>query len=118
MRKLVALFFFIVVCIPVSTYGLTRVPVGGKIFAKYECACSGGFVIFVGPPRPGVFLIQPGVSRLFKGFSPVVGAWVVGNAIPGGVCSALSTVCFPISIQGTIRNLGTGQLFVPVLRVR
>ena len=89
-------------------YGLSSLGFGGRILFVRECACSGGWAITVGPPKPGVFLFQPPISQVYlygQIFRP--GAWSLGSYTPGGVCSALATECFPIPVLGTINKVGT-----------
>ncbi len=105
MRLLLGFFFSALLFS--SAYALPFLPVGGKIIFVYECACSGGYAILVGPPRGGIFLVQTGISRVYRWWALVPGANVVGRAIPGGVCSAGTAACFPIPVQGTILQIGS-----------
>ena len=93
-------FFFLAVGMLIfpqfaSAIGLI-IPFGGNILVAVPC--TNGLLITVGPPRPGVFLYQPGVSVIHENFILKPGAKVLGIAIPGGVC----VLPVPIPAEGTI----------------
>jgi|SRR3989338_4262216 len=81
---------------------------GGRILFVNYC-CNGGAMVHVGPPNPGTFYFQAGVSKLFDAYqiySP--GVWVLGNATYGGVCQSAESGCSAtLPAQGTIMNVGT-----------
>jgi hypothetical protein len=104
------LFLFVVLVIWVfpemaQAVGLT-IPFGGKITGV--TLCDNGWLITVGPPRPGIFLYELGVSRIYMNFTLIPKVNVVGNAIHGGVC--VSPPAEPIPAEGTIIGIGTGLL--------
>jgi len=76
---------------------------GGRILATFPCT-SGGFLVVVGPPKPGFFLFQGGISQLHRYYRPIPPAWSLGNYKTGGVC-VVGLITVPV--QGTIQSLGT-----------
>ena len=87
-------------------------PFGGKITSVLPCTCPAdlGWQITVGPPRPGVYMYQPGFSMLFMNYNIFrPGAWVVGIATTYVPCLQISiTGCIPVSTGGLlIRLIGT-----------
>ncbi len=62
----------------------------------------------VGTPRPGLFLYQFGVSRVYRNFALIPGVNVVGVAMSGGVCTIPPAE--PIPAEGTIISVGTSLL--------
>ena len=85
------------------------IPFGGNILMVTPCSCTAGYLIKVGPPVPGVFIYQPGVSilyPLFQIYRP--GPWVLGFALPGGVCKIyVGKGCAILPAEGTIAEVGT-----------
>ncbi len=81
---------------------------GGRILYTQECGCSGGWMIAIGPPTPGLYVFQFGVSQLFS-FGQIFrpGPAVLGVAVPGGVCIPASTVCLAAIPAQTIITVGT-----------
>lgn len=85
------------------------IPFGGKILKAQYCPCSANIRLTIGPPVPGIFIFQPGVSIPFA-FGQVYrsGPWTIGNWVPGGVCLKFSaTGCRPVFSEGTILEVGT-----------
>lgn len=85
------------------------VPFGGPILKATFCTCSFNILLTVGPPLPGNYIYQPGVSipyaygQVFRS-----GPWVLGNWIPGGMCSMwIGKACVPLPSAGTILEVGT-----------
>lgn len=85
------------------------IPFGGMMLAIVPCLCSGGILGVVGPPAPGVFVLQPGVSLLFPFYQWRPGAWQLGLAAPGGVCAipAPHSGCMVLPVEGTVIIDGT-----------
>lgn len=83
-------------------------PFGGVITSVFYCPCSANLAIVVGPPSPGTYTYQPGVSMVYpfyQIFRP--GPWVKGSYIPGtGVC-ATGYFCATVPTMGTISDVGT-----------
>lgn len=107
-----AFFLFIVGIIfsLTSPLSVSAAPVfGGRIMAVIPCTCSPGMAIIVGPPKPGILLFIPGVSRLFNNRRPFPGSWTLGDYSFGGICLQIASHgCFPYPIvQGTILKIGT-----------
>lgn len=78
---------------------------GGRVLTSYACTCSFNWVVYVGPPRPGVFIYQPGYSRLYSYYNVLgVGQWVLGSYTHGGQCLMYAgEVCVPGAFpQGTM----------------
>src|SRR3989344_6226712 len=66
---------------------LTPPPFGGRIISVFPCACSGTLLVKIGPPVPGVFVFQPGVTKLYQYFQLHPPVWTLGLFAPGlGVC--------------------------------
>ena len=87
-------------------------PFGGKITSSIMCTCpaSFGWQITVGPPRPGVFMYSPILSRLFSYYKIMIpGSKVLGIASGYMPCMQISmTGCTPLSTGGLlIRLVGT-----------
>ena len=82
---------------------------GGQIGGIVQCTCTGGHVISVGPPRPGVFHVVPGFSQVFKyGQTKRPGAWVLGTYVPPSPClKRIGAFCVPVPHQGNIQLTGT-----------
>lgn len=83
---------------------------GGQITSVFYCPCSANLAIVVGPPSPGVFMYQPGVSMVYAWyqiFRP--GPWVLGTYTPGGACMMFIPYgCAPMAApMGTITQVGT-----------
>lgn len=110
MKKI--LFSFAIALLFVSTYmsrssaQLINPPFGGRVIAILPCTCTGGFAILLGFPRPGFYLFQSGISRLYKNFIILPGSQVLGNAVVTGVCLT-ALACVPIPTIGTILKVGT-----------
>lgn len=65
---------------PVSAQGVV-IPVGGRALDTSYCVVpTGGILIVVGPPRPGVFLLQLGVTRTYLHFMYEDPAYQLGTA--------------------------------------
>lgn len=84
--------------------------IGGKIlFAEI---CCNGIKITVGPPKPGVFLYVPGVSKLYPNFKILIpGTWVLGSAFGMATCQRTISI-IPCAVPepvpgGIIRMIGT-----------
>jgi hypothetical protein len=83
---------------------------GGRITFVTYCLCSGGILLTVGPPSPGQYVFQFGVSQLFPyGQIYRIGPQVLGTYVPGGVClvyAGLTCTSGGVPI-GTIGVIGT-----------
>lgn len=81
---------------------------GGRVLWVEPCTCSAGAAIAVGPPRPGYFLFQPGISVLFSFYAFVPANYVLGTYIPGGVClTGIPPACATVPTLGTVVLMGT-----------
>ncbi|MEK7539272.1 MAG: hypothetical protein AAB595_01345 [Patescibacteria group bacterium] len=80
---------------------------GGKIFGKITI-CVGGFLLNIGPPVGGLFLLPFG-AKIYAFYTIAPGAWTLGTYGPGGACVAPDgcVQCPPIPTQGTIIMMGT-----------
>lgn len=82
-------------------------PFGGMVLFEIPCTCSGSSMIFVGPPRPGTFIIDSG-TRIYEKYQPFVGHWVLGLADASVPCLEATPVgCIPVGEGGRIRIVGT-----------
>lgn len=96
--------------IPPALSQATGTPFGGPITFTYFCGCTANFLITIGPPTPGTLIYQPGISLLFpNGQILGVGRFILGSAVPFGVCIPLESICLaPIpATLGTISMVGT-----------
>ena len=83
-------------------------PFGGLILFSVPCPCNGGEMIIVGPPRPGVFMVDAG-SVIYEKFAPLPGHWVLGLADAFEPCLEPTLFgCVPIGGGGRVRIMGTG----------
>ena len=85
---------------------------GGKILNVRYCTCPPfGILIDVGPPAPGEFIYQPGISMLYEWYNIFEsGPWVLGIALGSATCNAyVGTTCSPIGFGSIIRKVGTSQ---------
>lgn len=82
-------------------------PFGGLVLFVVPCPCSGGEMITVGPPRPGIFMVDAG-SIVYERFQPFVGHWVLGLSDFYEPCLWPTLFgCVPIGGASRIRILGT-----------
>ena len=62
-------------------------PFGGSIISILPCI-NGAMYLVLGPPSPGPYIYQAGVSRSYRNGPPThPGQWLLGMAAPGGVCT-------------------------------
>ena len=60
---------------------------GGRIYYVQYCTCSFNLLLYVGQPRGGTFIYQPGVSMLYMFYQVFrSGPWVLGNSTGTGEC--------------------------------
>ena len=117
MKKLIAVIIVVVSLLFMLPTGRVKaasfgVPFGGKIRNVIVCTCPANFglQITVGPPRPGIFMYKPGISRLFSYFNIFrPGPYVLGIASGYNPCLQYTgTGCIPLSTGGPlIRLVGT-----------
>ena len=88
--------------------GLVGLPFGGPILSVGYC-CN-GTTITVGPPRPGYFLITAGsiLYPYYNVYTP--GPYVLGTAVPGGVCAQIPYCFVTIPTTGTVTMVGSSGL--------
>ena len=92
---------------------LAIIPVGGPILGVFYC-CN-GIGLTIGAPRPGFFL-YPWGAPLYPFYNITMpGPYVLGRAIPGGVCMDPDTIIPPpctveIPTLGTFVMVGTSGL--------
>ena len=92
---------------------LAIIPVGGPILSSF--ACCNGLLLTIGAPRAGAFL-YPWGAALYPFYNITMpGPYVLGRAIPGGVCMNPDTIVPPpctveIPTLGTFVMLGTSGL--------
>jgi hypothetical protein len=89
-------------------------PFGGFVTSMTTCTCSFNLLLYVKDPRGPVLplMYQPGVTVLYKMYTPTVGVNVLGQYTSGGSClvyvgSGCSSGGTPI---GTMIQLGTSAL--------
>lgn len=93
------------------TKAIVPSPFGGKITSVVYCPCSANLAITVGPPKGGIFSVEPEgiiLYPFYKIFS--AGAWELGTYTTGGVCltPAPPGECVPMAYPiGTIEMAGT-----------
>ncbi len=75
------------------------------------CACSGNYLLTIGPPRPATLVFQPGVSTPYLFYQIYkVGAWALGNYSSGGSCYVYAGItCVYLPNSGTITKIGTSK---------
>jgi len=87
--------------------------IGGPIVTIIPCICSLNFLLYITDVRtktPTPLMYQPGVTLLYRMYTPMVGVNTLGQYIPGGTCSILyGTTCGNgPTPNGTLMQLGTG----------
>jgi hypothetical protein len=91
---------------------LGTIPFGGQI-SQVELCCDGSQLIHIGQPSQGSYLLTPFTGQcLFDNRAIRPGAWVLGSAMPGGVCLDLANRCSPkpvFDLKGIITMVGTSQ---------
>ena len=81
---------------------------GGKILTVIPCTCTRSLLLIVGPPKGGLFLYVPGLSRLYQNFSLIPGRWILGTSIGKAPClTGFPPVCIPTGSGAIIRKIGT-----------
>lgn len=109
---LLNLLIFLPITARAQVPGLTNL-IGGKILMTEVC-CN-GVKITVGPPKAGIFLYMPGVSKLYSYFNIFTpGPWVLGTAFGVATCQKLASF-IPCAIPepvpgGIIRMIGSSGL--------
>lgn len=79
-------------------------PFGGRIVA--EIPCKNGVLLALSPPTPGFYLLPPPpAARVYAFFLPIIPNWVLGLAVPGGVCACPSPHCEIAAVAGAIGGL-------------
>ncbi|MFH1170334.1 MAG: hypothetical protein V1704_02145 [Candidatus Vogelbacteria bacterium] len=92
---------------------LAIIPVGGPIL--YSFTCCNGLLLTIGAPRAGAFL-YPWGAPLYPFYNITMpGPYVLGRAIPGGMCMDPDTIYPPpctieIPALGTLIMVGTSGL--------
>ncbi len=80
---------------------LPGTPFGGQILSINECACSQGFQIVVGPPRPSMTLVRSvpatvvGAPGIYEFMAPHPDAWTLGLQVPCDICRS-GAFCVPV----------------------
>ena|SRR3989344_804443 len=82
---------------------------GGPVLVSIFCICSANFWTFIGPPKGGVFMYQPGITQLFAWWAILQpGAWTMGAFFPFGTCvQYIGIACVPLPAEGTMALVGT-----------
>lgn len=112
-NKIVTLsLIFVFACTPFVTSAAlpVAIPVGGTLMFSHECACSGGWMMYIWDQYTHVVIpivFQFGVSRLngnYNIYTP--GTSNLGTYVPYGICVMASTECYggPMPI-GTVTPL-------------
>lgn len=108
-NKLVAyILIFVFTATPFITHAQTpiSVPMGGTLLMSHECACSGGWMMYIWDQYthmviPVVF--QFGISRMNGNYNIYLpGTSDLGSYVTGGTCVMASTECY-----GSITPIGT-----------
>lgn len=89
----------------IVTAVFAALPFGG--FVTGQLRCDNGLLLFVGPPRGGLFMLMPGAIIHPRGV-PTSGKWVLGLYSPAGACVIVrphSTTVIPA--RGTILRVGS-----------
>lgn len=92
-------------------------PFGGRILVYIPCI-NGAAYIVLGPPSPGSYVYQLGVSRSYMAGPPShLGQFLLGMAAPGGVCTHGVDVLYGSFILYTGSSL-FGPTFAPSTPVK
>ena len=92
-------------------------PFGGRILVYIPCI-NGAAYIILGPPSPGPYVYQLGVSRSYMMGPPShIGQFLLGMAAPGGVCTHGADVEYGSLILYTGSSL-FGPTFAPSVPVK
>jgi len=85
MDKKILVFCLIIIFIFIFNFNFAFaiIPFGGTILKTVPCL--NGLLLIVGPPRGGPYLFTLG-SILYLNYSLKEGSWVLGVAVPGGIC--------------------------------
>lgn len=90
-------------------YGIMTLSFGGRLLSV-PIPCLNGLMLIVGPPSPGNYIFQAGVSTLKFCYNIAKpGVQLLGNYFPGGVC-ILPPPAPSIPAKGTIFFVGTSCL--------
>lgn len=68
---------------------LSQIPFGGRVLRTINCTCSGGTLVYVGPPRPGTFM-KTAATKVYDKKHVSTGRWVLGTAVGYQVCMVYS----------------------------
>jgi hypothetical protein len=96
---------------PIKAYAQAGLyPFGGPIIWAYPCTCTASYLIYVGPPNPGVVLLNP-TSLLFLNYIFMKpGTYVLGNAYTAPA-PCLNPVCYgvccPTGVGMPVQMMGT-----------
>ncbi len=88
--------------------------VGGPISSITSCLCSLNFLLYISDVRGSTIpvMYQPGVTLLYRMYTPMVGANTIGQYVSGGTCQVYAgTSCVSGgSPVGTLIQLGTSSI--------
>lgn len=104
---LLGVIIFLIIFWPRPTQAFWPFGFGGRILMVIPC--SNGSLFTVGPPRGGLFMLMPGITKVYSYYQLRPGPWSLGAYYPGGICVAPfgCVLCPPIPALGTMINIGT-----------
>jgi len=81
---------------------------GGRIINTVPC--DNGFLLIIGPPKPGLFMWMPG-TLTYSWYQLRPPAWALGSFVPGGACICPYYDCHDPALPalGTITMIGTSN---------
>lgn len=107
-KKFVAVFLILAmffVFTPRDTHAQGIGLFGGPVAPILYCTCSGNWLVYIGPPRAGIFTYYTGVQSYLTYNMPFA-RYALGFYVPGaGICLIyVGFTCATVPAQGAISN--------------